>query len=152
MSRTVNIGLCVFASLVAGIVSFVAVAAAGSPYFWFHPEWLWYSAEAGALFYVSVPVTVLALIAVFRPIPSTLRSILVPVCWLTIIFAWRIHKPWAIYGVFPWYLFRRDYFDMLPVALSTGLAFALVGRAAWGPNNRFERSRGATPVSQGEGR
>ncbi len=132
--RLCKIVLCALIALAIGMIASAVVQAAGSPDIWSNPEWLWDTALGSAVFYLAVPLAVLALVAVFRPIPSTALSVLVAVGWLTIVFAWWVHKPWAYYGEFPWWGFKRHYLDMLPVPLSFGLAFALCARKLLGPN------------------
>ena len=152
IKRLAKISICVLVALVTGVVSYVAVEVAHSPGIWSHPDYLWSIAQVGALFYVAVPVAVLALVAIVRPIPSIVLAILVAVGWLTVIFAWWAYKPLVYHGAFPWFGFRLHYLGMLPVPLSFGLAFALCARVLLGPNNRFERSRVASSVGQGEDR
>jgi hypothetical protein len=152
IKRLAKISICALVALVTGVVSYVAVEVAHSPGIGSHPDYLWSIAQAGALFYVAVPVAVLALIAIVRPIPSIVLAILVAVGWLTVIFAWWAYKPLVYHGAFPWFGFRLHYLGMLPVPLSFGLVFALCARALLGPNNRFERSRVASSLGQGGGR
>jgi hypothetical protein len=152
VKRLANISLCVLIALVTGTVSYVAVEVAHSPGIWSHPDYLWSIAQVGALFYVAVPVAVLAVVAIVRPIPSIALSILVAVGWLTVIFAWWAYKPWVYHGEFPWFGFRLHYVGMLPVPLSIALAFALCARMLLGANNRLERSRCAPSVSEGGSR
>ena len=152
VKRLAKISLCVLVAFVTGVVTYVAVEVAHSPGIWSHPDYLWGIAQDGALLYVAVPVAILALVAIVRPIPSIVLALLVAVGWLTLIFAWWAYKPWVYHGDFPWFGFRLHYLGMLPVPLSFGLAFALCARVVLGPNNRFERSRGASSVSQGVGR
>jgi hypothetical protein len=152
IKRLARISICVLVAFVTGVVVYVAVEVAHSPGIWSHHDYLWSIAQAGALFYVAVPVAVLALIAIVRPIPSIALAILVAVAWLTVIFAWWAYKPWAYHGDFPWFGFRLHYLGMLPVPISFALAFALCARVLLGPNNRFERSRGASSLDEGGSR
>jgi hypothetical protein len=141
IKRLGKISLCVLVAFAVGVVSYVAVEVAHSPSIWSHPDYLWSMAAPGAVLYVAIPLAVLALLAIFRPTPSIVLSILVAVGWLTVIFAWWAYKPWVYYGEFPWFGFRLHYLGMLPVPISFGLAFALCGRTVFGPNNRLQRSR-----------
>jgi hypothetical protein len=152
VKRLGNVSLCVLVTFVVSMVSCIAVDGARSPGIWAHPDWLWITALTDALFYVAVPLTVLALVAVFRPTLSTVLAVLVAVGWLTVICAWWAYKPWAYYGKFPWSGLRRHYLGLLPIPLSLGLSFGICARTFLGPNNRFERSRGVSSVGQGGGR
>jgi hypothetical protein len=148
IKRLGKVLVCFLVALAVGIAACFAADAARSPGVWSHPEWLWTTALTDALFYVAVPLAALTLLAIFRPTLSTLLAVLVAVGWLTIVFAWWAYKPWVYYGQFPWSGFRQHYLGLLPVPLSFGLAFGLCARTILGPNNRLERSRVASSVSQ----
>jgi hypothetical protein len=139
--RIVKIAICAIVSVIVGTVAFTVVDVEGSPGMLSHPHWLWGIAMGGALFYVVIPVIILVLISIFRGVPSVGLSIVVAICWLTVIFAWWVYKPLAHYGVFPWWGFRRHYLEMLPVPLSFGFAFGICARALSGPNNSSSDSQ-----------
>src|SRR5579864_4212209 len=126
--RLANTAICIFAAVVAGAVSDAAVEILRSPNILSRPEYLWEIVREDTFLYVALPVALLALGALFKPNRSFGLSILVPVGWLTVIFAWWVYKPLVHHGVFPWWGFRLHYLGMLPVSLSVGLVFALCTR------------------------
>lgn len=115
----------------------VAVVMCDAVYFaYWPPRWNHFSPESilsvgliGALYYASIPLCLLGLIAL-RSIPGTLFSVALSVSWLALVFLLGARKPWMYYGDFPWWMFSRDFVQPLPVALSIGLAFAMCARRA----------------------
>jgi len=128
ITRFYKTALCALAALVVGMVVTVVVQVVNSPGVWSHPDWLWSIAQAGAFFYLATPLGVLVLATLSGRTPSTALCIFVAVGWLSIIFAWWAYKPLAYYGEFPWWGVKRHFAGMLPVALSSGLTFAVCAR------------------------
>ena len=54
---------------------------------------------------------------------STFVYFLVPILWLSLIFLNWAHKPWSVYGNFPWAGFMRHFVGLLPPMLILGLSF-----------------------------
>ncbi len=74
-----------------------------------------------------MPANVLALTSVRRP-PSTATALALSVGWLASLFALQAFHPVQFYGEFPWWMFRRDFLEVLPVPLALTLAFPLTAR------------------------
>lgn len=75
IKRLGKLCFCVLVGFAVGVVSYIAVEIAHSPSILSHP--LRIMATTGAVFYVAIPLAVLALLAIFRPTPSIVLSILV---------------------------------------------------------------------------
>lgn len=54
---------------------------------------------------------------------STFVYFLVPTLWLSLIFLNWAHKPWSVYGSFPWAGFMKNFVGLLPPMLILGLSF-----------------------------
>ena len=77
--------------------------------------------------YIFLPATVLALLALRRE-PSAASALAVSIGWLAILFAVRAAHPIQFYGEFPWWMFRRDFLEFLPIPLALAVAFSLSTR------------------------
>lgn len=87
-------------------------------------------------FYIFVPAIVLAMLA-RRRVPSTATALAVSIGWLALLVAVRAAHPIRFYGELPWWMFRRDFLEVLPIPLALALAFSLATR----PGSRSKTSR-----------
>ena len=126
--RVFRLGICVAVTLFAGMAAIAAIQLAERPVLWGRLNVVLDNAVFGGLFYTLVPVIVLAGLTFWRKPPRLQTAALIAVIWLAMIFAWWAEKPIRAYGEFPWWGFKLHFLGMLPVPLSTALAFTVCSR------------------------
>ena len=137
MQHLLKLAVCILAATIVTMVATAVVILAAWPPRWSHLDLVSASAVVGVIYYAAVPLLVLGIISIYRT-PTTTLSVLVAVGWLLLIFLIRAKKPWLYYGHFPWWMFKRDFLQALPIPLSFGLAFAVAARKVIGPNKSFK--------------
>lgn len=115
--------IVVFICMIAQITTSLATSAIS----WDHLGLLLEISILGIIYYASIPLVILYIISFYR-IPSTILCISITIGWLLLIFFLRAKHPWIYYGHFPWWMFKRDFLQALPISLSFSLAFSIAAR------------------------